>query len=147
MWLKSLIFLKSIYKSIITHLYCTSLFLRLFLDLNYIPILSVCFRSNVTGIRPGRRPLFLREPRRALGRRGIPRAPEMRGAAEFAGQVHVEDRRPASGAEPAKAPGRWRSSHNKGQSYPRQWKLRLRGHSRGNWILNREFACQDRHPM
>lgn len=109
--------------------------------------LSLCFRSNVTGVRPGRRPLLLREPRRALGRRGIPGASKMRGAAELAGQVHVEDRRPASGAEPAKAPGRRRSPHHQGQSYPRQWKLRLRGHSRGNWILHREFARQDRHPM
>lgn len=91
----------------------------------------MCLHSG-TGIWSRRQPLLLRESRRALGRRGIPGAFEMRGTAQFAGQVLVENRRTAAGAESTETSGWRRPSHHQGEPNPRQWQLRLRRHPRGN---------------
>jgi len=71
----------------------------------------------------------------------------MRGPAELARQVLVEDGRTAARSESTPTPGRGRSLHHAGQPDPRQRQVRLRGHARGDRLLDRELARQDRRPM
>lgn len=107
------------------------------------------FFSSYSGARsrPRRRSLLFGEPRGALGSRGTSGVPEMRGSAKLACQVLVEDRRTAARPEPAEASGRGRSIYHQGQSNLGQRELRLRGHTRGDRLFDRELPRQNRRSM